>query len=385
MLAAIRTRRALCLALSAVAAVTALGFYRPFPRRPAPLRLPGTVEIQEVRLSSKVGGRVTKVLAVEGSLVRPGEPLVYLDAAQLEAQREQLQARLRAARSALTMARNGARAEERQAARAALRGAEARLRRLKAGSRAEEIEQARQELKALLAALERAEREARRERTLHGSRASSDSQFDAAQASLGQLQGQAAAARARLKLLEAGTRPEEVAEAAAEVARRRALYDLLLAGTRPEEVAAAEARVAELVAHLREMDVKLREAVVLAPEAVLVEVVAVRPGDAVAPNQPVVRALRADDLWVKAYVPETELGKVRLNQPVEVTCDAYPGHRFAGAVVHIASVSEFTPRNVQSADERRHQVFGIKVRVADPQGVFKAGMAAEVTLPPQGG
>jgi multidrug efflux pump subunit AcrA (membrane-fusion protein) len=91
--------------------------------------------------------------------------------------------------------------------------------------------------------------------------------------------------------------------------------------------------------------------------------------------------LRADDLWVKVYVPETELGKVRLHQEVEVTIDSYPGRTFAGTVVQVASASEFTPRNVQSADERRHQVFGIKVRVPDPQGVFKSGMAAEVILP----
>jgi hypothetical protein len=70
---------------------------------------------------------------------------------------------------------------------------------------------------------------------------------------------------------------------------------------------------------------------------------------------------------------------------VEVTCDSYPGRRFGGAVVHVASVGEFTPRNIQSADERRHQVFAIKVRVAGSQGVFKSGMAAEVILPLGGG
>jgi multidrug resistance efflux pump len=113
----------------------------------------------------------------------------------------------------------------------------------------------------------------------------------------------------------------------------------------------------------------------------VVEVLAVRKGDLVPPNQPVLRVLRAEDLWVRVYVPETELGKVTLNQAAEVTIDAYPDRRFDGTVMQIASESEFTPRNVQSADERRHQVFGLKVRVADPRGVFKSGMAAEVTLP----
>jgi len=93
------------------------------------------------------------------------------------------------------------------------------------------------------------------------------------------------------------------------------------------------------------------------------------------------RVLRAGDLWVKAYVPATELGKVRLNQKVSVTIDAYPGRFFEGTVQQVAAISEFTPRNVQSISERRHQVFAVKVLISDPQGVFHSGMAAEVVLP----
>jgi multidrug resistance efflux pump len=95
-------------------------------------------------------------------------------------------------------------------------------------------------------------------------------------------------------------------------------------------------------------------------------------------------ALRADDLWVKVFVPATELGRLKLGQGVEVGVDSHPGRLFAGEVIQIADVSEFTPRNVQSLDERRHQVFAVKVRVADPEGVFKSGMAAEVFVPLEG-
>src|SRR4029078_7126545 len=87
-----------------------------------------------------------------------------------------------------------------------------------------------------------------------------------------------------------------------------------------------------------------------------------------------------DDLWVKVYVPETELGRVRLGQKVDLTIDSYPGKRFAGIVTQSAAESEFIPRNVQSAEERRHQVFAVKVCVANPDGVFKSGMAAGVNL-----
>ena len=108
------------------------------------------------------------------------------------------------------------------------------------------------------------------------------------------------------------------------------------------------------------------------------ERLAVRPGDVAQPGQAVARVLRADDLWVKVFVPATDLGKLRPDQAVEVEVDSHPGRRFPGRVTHVASVSEFTPRNVQSADERKYQMFAAKVRVADPDGVFKSGMAAGV-------
>src|SRR5262249_33767639 len=186
---------------------------------------------------------------------------------------------------------------------------------------------------------------------------------------------------ARLDLLHAGTRQEEIDEAVAELNRARAQLDLVMAGTRSEDMAAAEARVIEARGKLKEVEASLEETLVRAPEQAVVEVLALRRGDLVAPNQPLLRVLRADDLWVRVYVPETQLSRVRLGQGVEVTVDGYPGRNCAGTVVQIAGVSEFTPRNVQSPDERRHQVFGIKVRVADPQGIFKSGMAAEVIVP----
>ena len=178
-----------------------------------------------------------------------------------------------------------------------------------------------------------------------------------------------------------GPRSEEIAEAEAEVAKMQAQVDLLQRGTRSEEIAEAEARVQEIVAKLQEIDVQLREAIVAAPDKALIEVVSVRRGDTVAANQPVVRVLLAEDLWVKAYVPEPALGKVRLNQEVLVTNDSFPGKSFKGVITFIASSSEFTPRNVQSADERRNQVFALKVRVLDSDGIFKSGMAAEVLIP----
>jgi len=365
------------------AVALALGFFWPFRRQPSTLQLPGVVEIQEVRLGSKIGGRVEKVEIQEGAIAEPGQPLVVFAVPELQAQRQQLQARLLQAEADLDKAKNGPRPEEKEAARAVVEAARARWERLKAGWREEEKRQARSEQETAQADLQLAREEFDRVEKLYRQGSSSRAEYDAAKAARDRALGRNAAAVAHLEMLQAGSRPEDIAEAAAQLEQAQANYDLLLAGTRSEDLAAAEARVAEMRGKLNEIEANLNEATVRAPERVLVEVVAVRKGDVVQPNQAILRVLRADDLWVKAYVPEPAVGQVRLNQEAEVTVDAYPQKRFRGAVTYIASESEFTPRNVQSADERRHQVFAIKVRVADPQGIFKSGMAAEVTLPLQ--
>jgi multidrug resistance efflux pump len=350
-------------------------------RKPAYLSLPGLVEIQEVRLSSKVGGRVERTLVREGDLVKPDQELVVFAAPELRTQLQQQQAKLAAAQADLERVRNGPRIEEKDSARAALASAHARYSKLKNGFRVEEIEQARADVAAADAEWTAAQRDWARARQMRLSRSNTQADFDTMLGSADKLKNRLAAAKAKLKLLEAGTRPEEVAEAAAEVDRLRANLTMLEQGSRSEDIAAAMAKVSELQARVEELKVNLAESVVKAPEAALVEVLAVRPGDVVAANQPVIRALRADDLWVKVYVPETNLGKVRLHQKVAVTVDAYPGRHFEGEVYLINSISEFTPRNVQSIEERRFQVFGVKVRIADPQGVFKSGMAATVQVP----
>jgi multidrug resistance efflux pump len=368
-----------------LAAVTfTLGFVWPFGNWwhwSETVCLPGVVEIQEVRLGSKIGGRVAQVAVVEGAIAEPDQVLVRFDVPELEAQKQQLQARLKAAEADLDKAKNGPRPEEKEAGRAAVAAARERLKRLEAGPRAEEIQQGRADVESAKADLKLAKEKWERTELLYRKTALPAEEFEAARANRERLQGALNKAQSWLDMLLAGSRPEDIAEASAQLGQAQANYDLLLVGTRPEDIAAAEARVIEVRGKLAEIEVNLQEAAVRAPERVLIEVLAVRKGDLVPPNQPILRVLRADDLWVKIYVPETQLGRLRLNQEVEVKVDAYPDRSFQGTIMQIASESEFTPRNVQSADERRHQVFGVKVRVANPQGVFKSGMAAEVSVP----
>ncbi len=380
----VRRSRILLVLAALLAVCGGLGFFWPFGRRENVLRLPGTVEIQEVRLGSKVGGRVLEVLVMEGQLVKAKDKLVVFDVPELKAQLAQAEAKLAAAVADWEKAENGPRPEEKDAARATAEAAKARYDRMLAGWRKEEKDQARSDLEAAEADLKQAREDFLRASDLYRQRASARADYDLALANRDRAQGRVNSARARWQMLREGNRPEDKEMARAEWKQAEAQWQLLMAGTRPEEKAAAKARVDELGARVKELRINLDEQAIYAPEEAVVEVVSVRPGDLVQPNAPVIRVLRARDLWVKVYVPETELGKVRLNQYADVTVDAYPSKRFRGKVIQVASISEFTPRNVQSVDERRHQVFGVKIRVDDPQGVFKAGMAAEVVLPLQG-
>src|SRR5207244_1590997 len=141
--------------------------------------------------------------------------------------------------------------------------------------------------------------------------------------------------------------------------------ELLKAGTRLEDIHALEAQAEQTRARLREVEANLAEAVVHAPGKAVVDVVSVRQGDLVAPGQPVVRILKDNDLWVKVFIPETEMGHIHVGQHVTVTVDSDPGMSYPSRIIQIAGQSEFTPRNIQTVDERRHQVFAAKVRVDD--------------------
>jgi multidrug resistance efflux pump len=341
------------------------------------------VEVQEVGLGPKVAGRVGQVLAKEGEVVEPGQVLVMLDAPELAAQVRQARARVHGAAADLDKAHNGPRAPEKAGARADAEAARARWKKLVASAREEDVRQARGDLACAAADLTQAKQNYDRVAHLRSHQAISVADLEVACADLDRARGKLTSAQGKLDQLLHGSRPEDIDEAKAQMESAEAKYQLLLDGTRSEEIATLEARLAEEQAKLEAMEAQLAEHQVRAPERAVVNVVGVRKGDLVTAQQAVVRVLRAEDMWVKVFVPETELGKVRLNQDVTVTIDAYPNRPFAGRVTTIATTSEFTPRNVQTFEERGHQVFAVKVVVPDAQGVFKAGLAAAVTIPLQ--
>lgn len=154
------------------------------------------------------------------------------------------------------------------------------------------------------------------------------------------------------------------------VASAKSRYDLLLAGTRPEEIAQVRAQLAEL-------DTRLREMKIVAPTNCVLEVLNVKLGDVLSPNQQVATLLFTNHIWVRVYVPEPWLGHIALSDQVRVRVDSFSDKDFSGTVEQIAREAEFTPRNVQTVSERVKQVFGIKVRLDNAEGKLRAGMAAD--------
>ena len=347
------------------------------PSTSRPLVLPGIVETQEVRLSSKVGGRVERVFVNEGDLVEAGQKLVQLDSAELEARRAQLVAQQELFQAKLDLLCNGPLPEQIAAAKAAVEMSEARLQKLQSGWRSEELEMAKYQSEMWNAEVDRATREYKRLETVQGNATISLTELDAAKAAMLRAKSQADSSKKQWEMMVNGSRIEDVSEAKASVAKMQADYELIKRGAREEEIRQAKAQVAEVMARVRELDTQLSECLITAPAQCLVEVVGIRRGDMAPPNVPVLRVLYESDIWVKAYVPETQLGLIQLHQKVSVTHDG-SNREFVGEVIHIANISEFTPRNVQSPDERHHQVFGIKVRIQDAAGEFKSGMAATI-------
>ena len=163
----------------------------------------------------------------------------------------------------------------------------------------------------------------------------------------------------------------------AEVARKS--YEELERGSRAEDVAAAQAALDREQQRLRYVKRQREEALVKAPATGIVQSLDLRPGDLVPANRPVATILEPAQLWVRVYVPEPRLGLVRVGQAAAVTVDTFPGREFRGRVVEIRDRAEYTPRNIQTVEQRSEQVFGVKVAI-DPAPELKPGMAALVRL-----
>jgi HlyD family secretion protein len=292
-------------------------------------------------VAPEVGGRVLELAVAEGDRVAAGAVIARLDTGDLQ------------------IARRRAEAERDQAA--------AQLRLLQAGSRAEDIRQARAQedsagadVQAAVSELDAAAADLQRFEALLRSNAGSRKQRD-----------------------DAATR-REIAEARVRSARERARgaaegVARLRSGARPEEIAAARARVAAYDAQIAGLDKNVADAVLKSPVAGIVTAKLVDAGEMASPGVPVVVVTDLDRAWANVYVDEPVVPRLRLGQQAALLTDA--GHRLEGTITFISTQAEFTPRNVQTADERSKLVYRIKVSVDNREGVLKTGMPVEAELP----
>lgn len=340
----------------------------------------GTIETREIRVGSKVGGRVAEVLVREGEEVKAGQGLVRLDVAELKAQLEQAEARVEQQEARLTRLERGARPEEKAQARAATETARANLDAVRNWPRQEEVAQARAGVAAAEADLSGAEAVYSRAEKLRETGDISKQEYDSARYRRDNARARVEAEKKRLDLLLNGSRKEDIRAAEEKFRQTQEAERLVVAGPRIEEIADARAQLAEARARVEQIRIQLAEGEVVSPANAIAEVISIRPGDLLGPNQPVARLLEKDQIWVRIYIPEPQLGRIRVGQKAAIKIDTFADRTFDGIIEQINSQGEFTPRNIQSRDERNHQVFGVKVRIDNREGILKAGMAAEVML-----
>ncbi|MEP0775043.1 MAG: HlyD family efflux transporter periplasmic adaptor subunit [Acidobacteriota bacterium] len=314
---------------AALAALTVLTLACGGNAGPPAIRASGHVEATEVRLAATVGGRLLEAPFEEGERVRAGEVVARLDTALMD--------------------------HELARARAEAEAADARLRLLVSGSRAEDIRRAEEQL------------------------AQAQAELDAARRELGRLATLAERGTATEKARDDAVTRREVAERG--VAARRAELDKLLAGSRREEIEAARAQRAAAEAAVAAVNQRIAEATVLAPRDGVITVRAAEPGEVLAPGAPLAVLTDLAHAWLNVWVDEPSLAHIRLGQEVEVSSGQPPVTR-RGRVAFVSPVAEFTPKNVQTPEERAKLVFRIKVALPNPDGVFKPGMPADATFTP---
>lgn len=351
-------------------------------QRREPLKVSGYIEADEIRIGSRVGGRVARVRISEGQLVRTGEPLIELEPFQLQELLAQAHAELDRAQAELDRVTNGFRPEEIAQAKAKHDQLEAQVRKLVKGPRDEDIASSEKLLDLAGAELKLAKLKYQRVESLFAKQAATSDDLDKADTELRVSRAKVDAQQEELNKLKKGTREEDLDEARAQLDEANQVWLLRQRGFRDEEKAQARAAVESATAAVNVIQRQLEELVIKAPVDATIEAVELRPGDLVAANSPAISLMDSARLWVRAYVPENRLF-VKVGDVVSVTVNSFPKDRFAGRISFISRQAEFTPGNVQTPEDRAQQVFRIKVTLEAGLDRLRPGMSADVWLEKQ--
>jgi HlyD family secretion protein len=292
------------------------------------IRASGTIEAREVNVASRVSGQILALKADEGSRVKKGDILALIEHDTADIQLRQAEAG------------------------AALAGAQLDL--VRKGARIEDITQGEEALKQVDANLKVAADDAKRMRELAAKGSVTLKQKDDAEARLIVAQAQQAQAREALRKLRQMSRPEEIRAAEARLAQAQASIDLLRKS--------------------------ISDCTIISPVNGVVTRRPVEAGELISPGATVLTVSELDNVHVMIYVTEKDLGRVGLGREADVTIDSAPGRIFKGRVTYISQEAEFTPKNVQTREDRVKLVFGVKVEVPNPDGLLKPGMPADALL-----
>jgi len=313
----------------AVGAYFAYARYASANRAPADLlSLSGNIEVTEAEVSFKIPGRVERRLVDEGDTVQQGQPIAELDSLELRNQ------------VAVT--------------RADVATAEENLAELMHGSRPEEIQQGEANLAAARADEQRLRVDRQRYTALHEKDLVSTQQYDAVVSAHEVAVARVKDAEQRLALLRQGPRIERIAQSRAQLERAR------------QQLSVAKTRLGYVT--------------VVSPVTGTVLSRNTEPGEYVSAGTPIVTVADLNDVWLRAYVDETDLGKVKLGQRACVATDTFPGKIYEGKISFISSQAEFTPKTVQTPKERVKLVYRIKIDVANPNQELKPGMPADAQI-----
>jgi len=366
-------------------------YFRPSGSESSEIRTSGHIEVTEVDMSFRLPGHVARLYVDEGAWVRQGDELAQLEQEILKAKQDQAEALVReleARQASLLLAiqlKEELLEAEIRRARAGKSAASARYESLKAGSREQEIAETAAARDRAKVEWENRRRDYVRMKELLEARIISASQYDAAEAGAEAARAAYDAAEERYKLVKAGPREERIREGKADLIGSDAVLAAAEAAAREVEkmkvdLKALKAQAEQAEAQLAIAQDDLQKSRIYAPFDGFVTVKNVEEKEYVQPGTPVLTLAQLDEVRVKTYVPQTQLGKVYLGRQARVISDTFPGKPYLGVVTFISPEAEFTPKNVQTKEERVKLVYRIKVTLKNPHQELKAGMPVEVVF-----
>jgi HlyD family secretion protein len=348
----------------------------------------GNIEATTVDVSFKIPGKIEKLLVEEGDLVKDGQVIAILEHKDLLAQKAKAQAAYETAQSRIPALQKNiefqdkATNQEISQAEAAAKAAESRLQQLLSGSRPQEIQAAKAEVDQTLADIEKRKADMERAQKLHQSQFISAQEWDAARTAYEMALATHRKVREQYALVLEGPRKEEIDTSRAQLNQAQAA--LRLAWTRKiqvdvlrRELQTAQAQVKEAASALEVIQTQIEYSKLHAPVSGVVLVKNAEGGEFIVPGGAVITLGDLEKPWLKAFINESDLGKVKLGQKVSVATDSYPGKVYTGKITFISSEAEFTPKNVQTTKERVKLVYRIKVILSNPQNELKPGMPAD--------